>query len=216
MKKRKRRALTAEQKTRQATASLAWYYRNKESAKERRRAWYRHNKENLREKQRAYREQNREALAEKERARNKANPGASAKRSHSWYMRNKERKAQYGREYRAANKEQVRLTLRAWNDRNPYRVLVHGAKTRAKREDVPFDLTPTDVIIPERCPVFGIVLERGKQKVGPNSPTIDRIDPTKGYVRGNIAVISHYANTLKNNGTAAEHRRIAEWMESFK
>jgi hypothetical protein len=53
----------------------------------------------------------------------------------------------------------------------------------------------------ERCPVLGIVLKANKGKVGNASPTIDRAIPSRGYVRGNIDVISHKANTLKNNET---------------
>jgi hypothetical protein len=43
--------------------------------------------------------------------------------------------------------------------------------------------------------------------------SIDRINPTLGYVRGNIAVIGHRFNTIKSFGTAAEHRLIAEYLE---
>lgn len=37
--------------------------------------------------------------------------------------------------------------------------------------------------------------------------------PTKkGYVKGNITVISNKANRIKNNGTAEEHEAIAKWL----
>jgi hypothetical protein len=45
-----------------------------------------------------------------------------------------------------------------------------------------------------------------------NSPSLDRINPEKGYVRGNIAIISYRANRMKADGTADEHRLIAEWI----
>jgi hypothetical protein len=45
--------------------------------------------------------------------------------------------------------------------------------------------------------------------------SLDRIDPVLGYVQGNIAVISHLANTLKNNCTDPQvFRRIAEYLET--
>jgi len=45
-------------------------------------------------------------------------------------------------------------------------------------------------------------------------PTVDRIDSSKPYEIGNIAIISWKANIIKNSGTAEEHRRIADWIDS--
>ena len=42
----------------------------------------------------------------------------------------------------------------------------------------------------------------------PDSKSLDRIDPTKGYVPGNIRVISSRANILLNNMTAEEAKLI--------
>ena len=61
--------------------------------------------------------------------------------------------------------------------------------------------------IPEVCPVLGIPVNRGgvgKKGGRPDSPSMDRIDPTKGYIKGNVRVISNRANTLKCNATVAE------------
>ncbi len=43
---------------------------------------------------------------------------------------------------------------------------------------------------------------------------MDRKDNSRGYVHGNVVIMSLRANMLKNNGTAAEHRAIANWMEA--
>ena len=95
----------------------------------------------------------------------------------------------------------------------------YSAKKRAKARDLPFDITPLDIHIPERCPVLGVKLVVGVGRgpgIGPaeNAPTLDRIDPSRGYVRGNIAVISWRANRVKDNATAAEHRLLADWMDA--
>jgi hypothetical protein len=122
------------------------------------------------------------------------------------------------RKYHAANRERRHAQHQVWREKNAARILFNGAKTRARKQGLAFDLTLADEAIPERCPVFGLVLQVGVGRgggPGHNSPTLDRIDPSRGYVRGNVAVISHYANFLKSKATAAEHRRIAEWMESF-
>jgi hypothetical protein len=46
------------------------------------------------------------------------------------------------------------------------------------------------------------------------SPSLDKINPELGYVPGNVAIISYRANRIKNNGTAEEHRLIADWMDA--
>lgn len=99
--------------------------------------------------------------------------------------------------------------------KNPKTWMVQTAKGRAKRYEIPFDLTEDDFEIPKICPIFGTKLKVGTKKFHADSPSLDRIIASKGYVRGNVAVISHRANVIKNNGTPEEHRKIAEWMDSF-
>lgn len=45
-------------------------------------------------------------------------------------------------------------------------------------------------------------------------PSLDRLDSTRGYVRGNVAVISWRANKLKNSARVEELERIAAWMRA--
>lgn len=94
---------------------------------------------------------------------------------------------------------------------NEQTLLAH-AKNRAKRKSLPFDLTVEDIIIPPICPVLGIPIFKGVGKPSDNSPSLDRIIPSLGYVRGNIAVISKRANQIKNNGSLAEIIKIAAWL----
>jgi hypothetical protein len=60
--------------------------------------------------------------------------------------------------------------------------------------------------IPTHCPVFTwIALEyRVGEGRRDNSPSLDRIDNTKGYVKGNVRVISWRANNLKGNAIDQE------------
>ncbi len=46
------------------------------------------------------------------------------------------------------------------------------------------------------------------------SPSLDRIDSTKGYTKGNIWVISNRANTLKNDATLSELKLLVERLEN--
>lgn len=92
--------------------------------------------------------------------------------------------------------------------------LVYGAKARAKKKGLPFDIEVGDITIPEVCPVFGTPISRGVEFRSDASPSIDRIDPKRGYVKGNVAVISFRANRFKQDATPEELRRVAEWFES--
>lgn len=94
---------------------------------------------------------------------------------------------------------------------DPVNKLLWNTKARAKRRGIPFSLTAADITIPVWCPVLGIPLYRntdGKAQ-GPNSPTLDRLDPAKGYVPGNVAVVSARANQIKSNATPQELLRVA-------
>lgn len=94
---------------------------------------------------------------------------------------------------------------RAYRDRHPERVLFELARQRARQEGLEFSLTAKDIPeIPEFCPIFGIRLERSKVRSNPNSPTLDRIDNSKGYTKSNVRIISYRANSLKSNSTDEE------------
>lgn len=87
------------------------------------------------------------------------------------------------------------------------------ARSRASKKGLDFDIEVSDIVIPEFCPALGIPLVRATGHLTDNSPSIDRIDSTKGYIKGNIAIISNRANRIKSNSTPTELRRIANWAE---
>lgn len=97
------------------------------------------------------------------------------------------------------------------------------ARDRARTAGLPFDLTPEYVreIWPtdNRCPILGIELvpctpSSGHRGPHTASPSLERRKPELGYVRGNIAVISHKANAMKMDCIdPAVFRRLADWVE---
>jgi len=85
-----------------------------------------------------------------------------------------------------------------------------NAKRRAKKKGLEFNLSFLDMPkIPEYCPILGIQI-KANYKAGPtdSSPSVDRIDNNKGYIVGNIRVISNRANRLRQDGTLEEWKLL--------
>lgn len=90
--------------------------------------------------------------------------------------------------------------------------LLAQAKMRAKKRGLPFNIELIDVPIPTHCPVLGIPILVSSQRGNcPNSPSIDRIIPHLGYVKGNVIVVSVHANRIKTNATPEEIQRVASF-----
>lgn len=87
------------------------------------------------------------------------------------------------------------------------------SKSRAFKYNLDFSISISDIFIPQICPILGIPLRSGNGKVSMNSPSLDRIDSTKGYIPGNIWVISFRANSIKRDSTVEELRMIADAVE---
>ena len=81
--------------------------------------------------------------------------------------------------------------------------IIRNSKYCAKRRGIHFDLKYTDFELPEYCPILGMTLEYGAGNDGnaPNHATLDRIDNSKGYIPGNVMIISRLANAMKNESS---------------
>jgi hypothetical protein len=90
-----------------------------------------------------------------------------------------------------------------------------SAKIRAKRSNIPFTITPRDITIPNKCPLLGIAISisTSNHNTQDDSPSLDRIDNSKGYVPDNIWVISYRANRAKGNLSLSELKMLAENVE---
>jgi len=89
-----------------------------------------------------------------------------------------------------------------------------ATKSRAKSRGIPFRITLRDLVIPKRCPLLDIPLRRGTLYHKPNSPSIDRKNPRRGYTRKNVWIISHRANAIKNDATLDELKKIVKNLEA--
>jgi hypothetical protein len=99
---------------------------------------------------------------------------------------------------------------------SPETYLWYVAKWRAKARQLDFDITPEDIIIPTHCPLLGtpltVLLKRGKG-ASLNKASLDRIDNTKGYIKGNIRVVSMKANYMKNAITLEFAENLVKYMK---
>lgn len=97
---------------------------------------------------------------------------------------------------------------------SPEKRMLRRAKTRAKERGLDFNLELSDIEIPVKCPVLGFDLKThsGRSGGNPESPALDRIDNSLGYVKGNVMVISHLANMMKGQATDEQLLMFASWV----
>lgn len=109
---------------------------------------------------------------------------------------------EYMREYYQKNREARKASADRYVESNPRYRMLSLAKSRARKAGLDFDLTLDDIQVPELCPYLGVKLTttRGKGIVDTNM-SLDRIDNTKGYIKGNVQVISRLANVMKSTAS---------------
>jgi hypothetical protein len=99
---------------------------------------------------------------------------------------------------RECNAAYMRGYLRERRYQVPARSLWERARKRAKDRDLPFAITKNSISVPANCPALGLPLKFSGRRCA-SSPSLDRIIPERGYVPGNVRVISDRANRLKGN-----------------
>jgi hypothetical protein len=95
------------------------------------------------------------------------------------------------------------------------RMTLHNTKRRAKANGWKFDLDFEYLaeIFPKsgRCPLSGEPMVWGSEDGWGNSPSVDRVDITKGYTKDNVWWISHRENRKK----ASFERILPPWVKVF-
>lgn len=88
-------------------------------------------------------------------------------------------------------------------------------KANAQKSGIEFEINFGELTFPTHCPILGIELDYFSDGRVENSVSFDRIDPKKGYVSGNVVIVSWRANRIKNDGSADEHQKIADFLYQF-
>jgi hypothetical protein len=129
-----------------------------------------------------------------------------AKRPESYGPWNKE----YQRQHYRLNKETKHKRRVARRRKDPIYYMYEACKSRCKKKGIPFSISMDALFpLPKKCPVLGIEMQHNVGGAKMNSYSIDRIVPGRGYVPGNIRIISYRANTIKTNATPNELGRVA-------
>jgi hypothetical protein len=119
----------------------------------------------------------------------------------AWAVAVQEYNTRHAREHRRASPE------------NRVRYLLVGARRRAAEKGVPFGIALDDLLpLPQRCPILGLPLAydgSGGFGANPNAASLDRIVPGKGYVVGNVRIISWRANHIKTDASPDELIKVA-------
>lgn len=134
------------------------------------------------------------------------------------------KKLQHGKKYRESHKEQIHKYSSEYNMRpevierkatwyqekmskmtieERLKLMVKRAKDRAKLKNVEFNITWEDIEYVNTCPILEIPLNWGEasNEGGRNidTPSLDRINPSLGYIKGNVKIISTLANMMKSS-----------------
>ena len=97
---------------------------------------------------------------------------------------------------------------RRYVSQNPVKLILDGAKHRAKVKGMEFNLTEDWFLAHFNvCEATGIELEHGKGS--PWSVEIDRIDPAKGYTMSNCRLVCASFNRAKMNWTDENVKEMA-------
>lgn len=99
-------------------------------------------------------------------------------------------------------KESIKKAAKEYLIRNQNVRLYHTCKRNALTKDLEFNLSIEDIVLPTICPYMGVELTNiiGSGRVWTNA-SVDRIDSSKGYIKGNIQIICDLANRMKQNAT---------------
>ena len=127
---------------------------------------------------------------------------------------NRERKNAYMKEYNARPEvlESRKEYSKNKNASVPGRL--QDAKSRSRVKNLEFNITLEylESIYPDDslCPLLSIPLDWSTPPNHPSTPSLDRIDSSKGYIKGNVQWVSWRANRLMSNATPDELLMLAQ------
>lgn len=170
------------------------------------------NAESIAAQRKIYRENNKEKIKESKKRSVAKNKEHYERKRKEYAEEHREEKRIKANEYYWENKECVLEKQRKIRIETPQKHMLTAAKKRAKEQGMTFDLIVEDLIVPEICPILGIPLSTGNFTKEKQSPSLDRLDNSKGYTKENSWVISSLSNTMKSDASFEELILFAKWI----
>jgi hypothetical protein len=116
------------------------------------------------------------------------------------------------RETNREKRRKERQTMETWCAQ-----IISPIRRRAAEQNLPFDLDAGYLrsIWPANnlCPVLYTEFLFGREKGNNAGPSVDRRVPEKGYVRGNVTILSYRANRLKCDATPSELLAVIDYVK---
>lgn len=103
---------------------------------------------------------------------------------------------------------------------NIQKMLWKHAKERVDRavkegkKPPPFAIEPSDIVVNNYCPQLGMKLVMNRGVAKDDSYSLDKIIPSKGYVPGNVQVVSNLFNRLKSD--AENEQQLMDLHKFYK
>ena len=184
-----------------------------EARKKYERQRYKKNRKQILIARKKYRTENHEKVLECQRECYRKNPSVMKEYQKQYYAENSQIVDARNKKYQQAHKEEISKWQRGYRIENYRRLLLYRLKQRASAKGVPFNLSLDDLQIPTHCPVLGRRLTIGKSRGFRDwSPSVDRVIPKLGYVKGNVQVISNRANIIKRDASLVELERVVDYV----
>ena len=187
-----------------------YYQKNKERLKEYRQK----NKERIAECGKEYRKENKERIAEYDKEYKQKNKERKAEYMKEYYQKNKERLTEYQKEYDKSRAKPTTEVYRYFGER------ASKLKIKSRKNKILYDLDGKYLqsIYPEdgKCPALNIEMKAGSDSDWRLSPSVDRIDPSGGYVRGNVIWVSWLANCIKTSATPEQIITVGEFYKQLE
>lgn len=171
---------------------------------------------NNRRKERYY--ANRPQVLEKLKQWRLDNPEAAKAKDRAKYESNREKHNQRSAAYKKAHPEVSQKAYKTARKKRPWEWPLTNARNRSQKKSFAFDLTREwcEQNWTGACSLSGLPFQFGTQTHFPFSPSIDRIDSSKGYTQNNCRFVLFAVNSFKGTGTDDQMIEIARAIVSLK
>ena len=116
------------------------------------------------------------------------------------------------------------LDMKKNYSKNPIPQILSNAKIRSKEKNIFFDIDTEYLksIFPKdnMCPVLNIPFQMGylneNKKNRDQSPSLDRIIPEKGYIKGNLVFVCDVVNRVKSNSSMEILEKVLNFYKKIE